>query len=94
MAPIDPTSWMPITNLDVSYKRVEALCEAIKTKHSVNDRKGDGMFCRHSTMPLRSCGAEALPRGSLLASAQRYLVSSQTIAALGAATATSLGGGR
>jgi hypothetical protein len=50
MAPIDPTSWVPITYLATAYKRVEALCEAIKAKHSVSDRKRDGMLCRHGTM--------------------------------------------
>jgi hypothetical protein len=52
MAPINPASQMPITYLAIAHKRVESLCEAIESKHSVNDRERDSTFCGHGTMPL------------------------------------------
>jgi hypothetical protein len=96
MAPIDPASWVPVAYLAIDYKRVEALCKAIKTKLSVIDRN---VTVRSADMALCLFVAVArkltawVTRGPL-ASAQRHAVPSQTIAALGAATATSLGGGR
>jgi hypothetical protein len=59
MAPIDPTSQMPIMNLAFAHKRVEVLGEAIEAKHSVNDRKRDSLFCGHGTLPVGVSGREA-----------------------------------
>ena len=46
MAPINPASGMPIADLTIAHKRVEALCQSIGAKHSVLDWKHHGAF-RH-----------------------------------------------
>src|SRR4029079_4953772 len=42
VVPIDPASWMPVADLTITHKRVEALGEAVKAKHPVLDGKLNG----------------------------------------------------
>jgi hypothetical protein len=44
MASINPASGMPIADLTIAHKRVEALCQSIGAKHSVLDWKHHGAF--------------------------------------------------
>src|SRR5581483_9998226 len=52
MFPIDPTSRMPITDLAIAHKPVEALRKPVQAKHSVGDRKRNDVFCGHGAAPL------------------------------------------